>query len=420
MFYLDNQKIWWKSCHLRKNIMYSKENVRTISHGGSSSSDESILDIENFSPIETFAKNINYINEKYNGQFNKTEVLLTLYPVDNKKVAIITFRDMSSSDENNLLMYLTTEKDAKRLIPNIQMAVDQNKKLSNGEMMACLSSLSNFRVADDLKAKRDPFGIDPVHGIETLIMEDFYDNFTEQETQKLITKAYDFFLDNKDKSHDTKHKIKKIKKNRKEFGVLISYDQTKINSVMFGTYQQVSTATNLFDILKSLKSTPKRFSNEDEQIEELKKLLEEYDCEDELEDIEDLDKWEQIQELEELLREYRTQKNANEQIEKFKSLVTEYKHDLLLPTLPKKPHGSLFGIGFIYDEDMDTRVLMAIELLKDQKNIVAVYEHKGIIEIYSKDPCKIKEIIVCNDIWPVYNYVPKNGKWIDRSDIMSR
>lgn len=393
--------------------MYSKENVRTIMHCISSSNDESMLDMENLNPIETFDKNINFINEKYNGQFNLTEVVLTLYPVDDKKVAIITCRDMTCLNENKLLMYLTTEKDAKRLIPNIQMAVNENKQLSNEEFMDCFSSSSNFRTNDDLKAKRDPFGIDPVHGIETLIMEDFYDNFTEQETQKLIAKAYDFFLDNKDKSHDIKHKIKKIKKNRKEFGVLISYDQTKINSVMFGTYQQVSTATNLFDIIESLKSTPKRFSNEDEQIEELKKLLEEYDCEDELEDIEDLDKWEQIQELEELLREYRTQKNANEQIEKFKSLVTEYKHDLLLPTLPKKPHGSLFGIGFIYDEDMDKRVLMAIELLKDQKNVVAVYEHKGIIEIYSKDPCKIKEIIVCNDIWPVYNYVPENEKWVE-------
>jgi len=388
--------------------MYSKKNVRTIM-----GSNESILDMENLHPIETFDKNINFINEKYNGQFNLTEVVLTLYPVDDKKVAIITCRDMTCLNENKLLMYLTTEKDAKRLMPNIQMAVNENKQLSNEEFMVYLSSLSNFKATDDLKAKRDPFGIDPVHGIETLIMEDFYDNFTEQETQKLIAKAYDFFLDNKDKSHDTKHKIKKIKKNRKEFGVLISYDQTKIISVMFGTYQQVSTATNLFDIIESLKSTPKRFSNEDEQIEELKKLLEKYDCEDELEEIEDLDKWEQIQELEELLREYRTQKNADEQIEKFKSLVTEYKHDLLLPTLPKNPHGSLFGIGFIYDEDMDTRVLMAIELLKDQKNIVAVYEHKGIIEIYSKDTCKIKEIIVCNDIWPVYNYVPENEKWVE-------
>lgn len=398
--------------------MYSKKNVRTIMHCISSSDDEStMLDMKNLHPIETFDKNINFINEKYNGQFNLTEVVLTLYPVDDKKVAIITCRDMTCLNEKKLLMYLTTEKDAKRLIPNIQMAVNENKQLSNDEFMNCFSYSSNFITNDDLKAKRDPFGIDPVHGIETLIMPEFYDNFTEQETQKLIAKVYNFFLDKKDKAHDTEHKIKIIKKNRKKFGVLISYDQTKINKVMFGTYQQVSTATNLFDILESM---PKRVPNEDEQIEKLKKLLEEYDCTNEIEEIEYLDKWEQIQELEELLREYRTQENADEQIEKFKSLVTEYKHDFLLPTLPKNPHGSLFDIGFIYDEDMDERILMAIELLKDKKNIVAVYEHKGTIEIYSKDPCKIKEIKVCNDIWPVYNYVPENGKWIDKYDIMSR
>ena len=420
MFYLNNQKIWWKSCHLRKNIMYSKENVRTISHGGSSSSDESILDIENFSPIETFAKNINFINEKYNGQFNKTEVLLTLYPVDNKKVAIITFRDMSSSDENNLLMYLTTEKDAKRLIPNIQMAVDQNKKLSNGEMMACLSSQFNFTKIDrdevDYMEKKDSFGIDPNDGIPTIITEDFNDNFTEKEIEILITKAYNFFLDNKYKAQHGEYEIIKIKKNNKLFGILILYDKTHLEQVMLGTYKQVSKTIK--DILKRISIKP----NEDQQIEELNKLLEEYDCEDELQEIEDLDleKWEQIQHLEELLEERITQKNAHEKIEKFKSLIAEYKHHRLLPPLPKKPHGSLFGIGFIYDEDMDTRVLMAIEILKDKKNIVAVHEHKGIIEIYSKDPCKIKEIKVCGDVWPVYNYLPKNGKWIDRSDIMSR
>jgi hypothetical protein len=400
--------------------MYSKENVRTISHGGSSSSDESILDIENFSPIETFDKNINFINEKYNGQFNKTEVLLTLYPVDNKKVAIITFRDMSSSNENNLLMYLTTEKDAKRLIPNIQMAVDQNKKLSNGEMMACLSSQFNFTRINkdevDYMEKKDSFGIDPNDGIQTIITEDFNDNFTEKEIEILITKAYNFFLDNKYKAQHAEYEIIKIKKNNKLFGILILYDKTHLEQVMLGTYKQVSKTIK--DILKRISIKP----NEDQQIEELNKLLEEYDCEDELQEIEDLDleKWEQIQHLEELLEERITQKNAHEKIEKFKSLIAEYKHHRLLPPLPKKPHGSLFGIGFIYDEDMDTRVLMAIEILKDKKNIVAVHEHKGIIEIYSKDPCKIKEIKVCGDVWPVYNYLPKNGKWIDRSDIMSR
>lgn len=402
--------------------MYSKENVRTISHGGSSSSDESILDIENFSPIETFDKNINFINEKYNGQFNKTEVLLTLYPVDNKKVAIITFRDMTSSDENNLLMYLTTEKDAKRLIPNIQMAVDQNKQLSNGEMMACLSSQFNFTIIDedevDYMEEKDSFEIDSNDGIQTTITitEDFNHNFIEKEVEILITKAYNFFLENKYKAQYAEYKIIKIKKNNKQFGILILYNKTQLEQVMLGTYKQVSKTIK--DMLKRISIKP----NEDQQIEELKKLLEEYDCEDELQEIEDFDleKWEEIQHLEELLEECITQKNAHEQIEKFKSLIAEYKHHRLLPPLPKKPHGSLFGIGFIYDEDMDTRVLMAIEILKDKKNIVAVHEHKGIIEIYSKDPCKIKEIKVCGDVWPVYNYLPKNGKWIDRSDIMSR
>lgn len=395
--------------------MYSKKNVRTIM-----GSNQSILNIKNFSAIETFAKNINFINEKYNGQFNKTEVLLTLYPVDNKKVAIITFRDMTSSNENNLLMYLTTEKDAKRLIPNIQMAVDQNKKLSNGEMMVHLSSQFNFTRIDkdevDYMETKDSFGIDPNNGIQTTITEDFDDNFTEKEVEILIAKAYNFFLDNKYKAQHAEYKIIKIKKNNKQFGILILYNKTQLEQVMLGTYKQVSKTMK--DMLKTISIKP----NEDQQIEELKKLLEEYDCEDELQEIDDLymEKWEQIQNLEELLEERITQKNAYEKIEKFKSLIAEYKHHRLLPTLPKKPHGSLFGIGFIYDEDMDTRVLMAIEILKDKKNIVAVHEHKGIIEIYSKDPCKIKEIKVCGDVWPVYNFVPKNGKWIDRSDIMSR
>ena len=150
-----------------------------------------------------------------------------------------------------------------------------------------------------------------------------------------------------------------------------------------------------------------------QKIEELKNLLEKYDCKDELEDIEDLEEWEQIEQLKELLEEYKTQENADEQIEKFKSLVTEYKHDHLYPPLPENPDGYLFGIGFIYDEDMDKRVLMAIELLKDKKNIVAVYEHKGTLTIYSEYPCEIKEIEVCGDNWSVCNFVSKNGEWIE-------
>ena len=156
-----------------------------------------------------------------------------------------------------------------------------------------------------------------------------------------------------------------------------------------------------------------------QKIEELKSLLEKYDCKDELEDIEDLEEWEQIEQLKELLEEYKTQENEDEQIEKLKSLVIEYKHHHSLPPLPEKPHGSLFGIGFIYDEDMDTRVLMAIEMLfefemlKGVKNIVAVHEHEGTLAIYSKNPCGYSEIEVCGDNWSVYNFLSRNGEWIE-------
>lgn len=111
--------------------------------------------------------------------------------------------------------------------------------------------------------------------------------------------------------------------------------------------------------------------------------------------------------------------SEDEKIEKLKSLVIEYKHHRSLPPLPEKPHGSLFDIGFIYDEDMDTRVLMAIEMLfafemlKGVKNIVAVHEHKGTLAIYSINPCGYSEIEVFGDNWSIFNFLPKNGKWIE-------
>ena len=234
--------------------MYSKENVSRLI-----GSDESICNAGDFDPIGTLDKNINFINEKYNGQFNKTEVLSTSYAEGDKEFAIITCRDMTCLNENKLLMYLTTEKDAKRLMPNIQMAVNENKQLSFVEFVMCLTY-------HDIETERDAFGIDS---------------------------------------------------------------------------------------------------------------------------------------------------NENGQMEKFKSSVTGYKHDPLYPPLPKEPHGSLSGIGFIYDEDMDERVLMAIELVKHMKNVVAVHEHQGTLAIYSKDPCEMEEIEVYGDNWSVDNYVPENGKWVE-------
>ncbi len=99
-------------------------------------------------------------------------------------------------------------------------------------------------------------------------------------------------------------------------------------------------------------------------------------------------------------------------IDVLESLVTEYKHDLSLPELPMNPDGSLYGIGFIYDEDNDTRVLGAIDQLKDKQDIVALAEHEGFLEIYSRLPTGVTDITVCDDEWGVDEYIPYHGQWI--------
>ena len=151
-----------------------------------------------------------------------------------------------------------------------------------------------------------------------------------------------------------------------------------------------------------------------EEIKKLKKILMKNGyLKEEFEEFEELEKFEQILELKELIQECETLKFMEKQTEKFKKLITPYKHDPSYPPLPKNPNGSLFGIGFIYDEDEDNRVLVAIALLSDMKNILAVYEHEGTITFYSKYPCEIKEIEVCGDNWSVFEYTSENGKWIE-------
>lgn len=155
--------------------------------------------------------------------------------------------------------------------------------------------------------------------------------------------------------------------------------------------------------------------NEDEQIEKLKNVLIEFDFRKykySIKDIEKFEKWEQIEQLKLLLRECIIIKNRNEQREKLKSLVTEYKHDNLYPPLPEKPDGSLFGIGFIYDFYEDY-ILWVITILEDKQNILAVHEHEGTLTIYSKYPYHLQEIDVENDDWSIFNFVPENGEWIE-------
>jgi hypothetical protein len=228
-------------------------------------------------------------------------------------------------------------------------------------------------------------------------------NKLKDERIKKLISGFENQLNIKIHSRFDNEKIEELK------NLLEKYDRKDEieDMVKFGTWKQI-------DKLKAL-LRKYECQKEDEEIEELKNLLEKYDCADELEEIEELDleRWEQIEQLKDLLEECVIIKNMDKKTKKLKPLITEYKHQRSLPTLPKKPHGSLFGIGFIYDEDIDKRILVAIELLKDNKKIVAVYEHKGIITIYSKDPCETKKIEVCNDIWPVYNYVPENGKCVE-------
>ena len=105
-------------------------------------------------------------------------------------------------------------------------------------------------------------------------------------------------------------------------------------------------------------------------------------------------------------------REENNRIEELRSLVKEYIHDNKNPELPKEPSGSLFGIGFIYDEDRDDRVLIAIDKIKYMKGIVAVGESKGVINIYGNLSYKLESIELCGDTWSVNEVLFKDGEWV--------
>lgn len=99
------------------------------------------------------------------------------------------------------------------------------------------------------------------------------------------------------------------------------------------------------------------------------------------------------------------------QIAILKPQVVPYKHNPNLPALPDSPDGQLHGIGFIYDEDRDDRVLVAIDQLKSRKGIVALAEHEGMLAIYSRKAIGLNSISVCGDEWCVTEFVPYRGRW---------
>lgn len=93
--------------------------------------------------------------------------------------------------------------------------------------------------------------------------------------------------------------------------------------------------------------------------------------------------------------------------------VAPYQHDptLALPTLPRSPDGQLYGIGFIYDEDRDDRVLIAIDELKEHGGVVAVSEHEGELTIYTQISVGESDIEVCGDTWVITQLFPGQGRW---------
>ena len=93
--------------------------------------------------------------------------------------------------------------------------------------------------------------------------------------------------------------------------------------------------------------------------------------------------------------------------------VVPYRHDPALPALPDKPNGQLHGVGFIYDEDRDDRVLVAIDDLKANSAIVALAEHEGGLRVYTRLPIGESSINVCGDEWVVEEFVPYQGRWTE-------
>lgn len=92
-------------------------------------------------------------------------------------------------------------------------------------------------------------------------------------------------------------------------------------------------------------------------------------------------------------------------------LVSTYQPDPALPALPRSPDGQLHGIGFIYDEDRDDRVLIAIDRLKHDGGIVAVAEHEGELTVYTHKSIGERNVEVCGDTWLITEFVPSDGHW---------
>lgn len=114
-----------------------------------------------------------------------------------------------------------------------------------------------------------------------------------------------------------------------------------------------------------------------------------------------------------------TEENYKADSEKMAVLATQvaaYVHDPTLP--PLTPDCALDGIGIIYDEDRDDRVLLAVSMCKERwPTLVALAEHEGTLSVYTQELSQYgygsTDIEVKGDAWNVREYVPYAGKWVE-------
>jgi hypothetical protein len=141
-----------------------------------------------------------------------------------------------------------------------------------------------------------------------------------------------------------------------------------------------------------------------------------------VEDIED-DDWDDSELIDwamDFLSEYHDQDDRPEpggepvldELDLLKAQVVPYKTPFFERPLPFKPDGSLYGIAFIYDHDMDDRILVAIDMLKEFKSIKAMGERKGTLTIYTETPLVLEDLQVHGDCWGVQQMVPYKGQWV--------
>lgn len=182
--------------------------------------------------------------------------------------------------------------------------------------------------------------------------------------------------------------------NNRVYNIFMKRVDYKSALVVIGLVEEVNRYHDR--IILSLSKHNENLNNSDD-LECLDKLNEEYFDKDE-----------------ECFYEDDTVEDEYREINDLRLLVKEYKYNSFSRILPKDPNGSLFGIGFIYDDDEDDRVLVAIRKLKHRENIIAIGERKGALTIYSKYPSNdpISELQVCGDYWCVDEYVFEDDTWV--------